>query len=168
MWNFFSILILSQAIFGCKQAEPETYLLPEGFKGKVNIIFNQENGAAPKYSNRRRVYEIPISGILLTKFRDQYGLVDHKYYYVNSIGKRTELKVLHDDTYKDSAVAANREEIGIFYDGTTGVYGNSDDQKSLKYQEFIVSNFNKLDVSFKLENQNSFKTRLKEALGHYF
>lgn len=73
--EFSSILILSQSIFGCKQAEPEPYLFLERFRGRSNIIFNQENGAAPKYSIGRGVYEISISGILLKRFRDQDGLV---------------------------------------------------------------------------------------------
>lgn len=168
MFNLLWVFIAMQAMFGCKQAEPETYLISESFKGKVNIIFNQEKGALPKYENGRRVYEIPISGVLLTQFKDEYGLGDHQFYYVNSAGKRTALKVLHDDIYKDSTSTANRDEIGIFYDGTTGVYGNSGDPKALHYQEFVVTDFNSLDSFFKSENQNAFKARLKEAIGYDF
>lgn len=168
MFNLLWVFITMQAMFGCKHAEPETYLISEGFKGKVNIIFNQEKGTAPKYEKGRRVYEIPINGVLLTQFKDEYGLVDHQFYYVDFAGKRTLLKILHDDIYKDSSSLANRYEIGIFYDGTTGVYGNSGDPKALHYQEFIVSDFNSLDSFFKPENQNVFKATLKEAIGYDF
>ena len=138
------LVILLQCSFSCKQPEPETYLIPSGFTGKVNIIFNQEKGMAPKYENGRRLYEIPPSGILLTQFKDEYGLVSHQYFYVDSIGKRTTLPILNDTAFADNQPTHDKNEIGVFYDGTTGVYGNSGNTQSLKYQQFFITSFTNL------------------------
>ena len=73
------------SLTGCyNHPEPETYLIPKGFTGRVNVIFNQKNGAAIKYENGRRIYEIPSNGILLTQIKDEYGIINHQYYYVDS------------------------------------------------------------------------------------
>ena len=103
------LIILLQAITSCYQkAEPETYLIPSFYTGKVNILFNQTSipvkytneynkdtiytsqiGAPIKYENVRRIYEIPYTGILLTQFKENDGFIDRQYYSVDSEGKRT-------------------------------------------------------------------------------
>ena len=58
--NIIWILAIVINTLSCQnQPEPEDYLIPEGFKGRVNVIFNQQNGVPAKYENGRRVYEIP-------------------------------------------------------------------------------------------------------------
>ncbi len=157
------IFSLLQLITGCKQPEPETYLLPYGFKGKVNIIFNQSKGASAKYENGRRLYEIPSNGILLTQFKDEEGIVNHEYYYIDSTGKRTELKIFSDDE-KDKI----KDTVGVFRDGTVGVYGNSSDPKSLSYQEFYVTNGSEIDSYFTLQYQKRFDDMVRQATGYEF
>lgn len=150
-----SLLVLSS----CSQtAEPETYLIPQGFTGRVNIIFKRKDGAPPKYENNRRVYEIPPNGILLTQFKDEYGLVDHQYYYVDSNGKKTPLKI-----FNDSMPNVNRDVTGIFLDGTTGQYGNL--PNAVWWQEFVVSNYKSLDNFFTPEYKKQFEDKLKRATG---
>ncbi len=156
-----SWLLIMVSLLGCKNPEPEDYLIPQGFVGRVNVIFNQKDGTLPKYENGRRVYEIPASGIFLTQFKDEYGLVDHQYYYVDSNHKRTPLKIYKYDYNKDGTVkwiVKDTNEIGIFSDGTTGQYGNSDNSKSVKWQEFVLSSYTGLDT---LEPLNSFENRVK-------
>jgi hypothetical protein len=166
--NLLLITALISNMAGCKQQQAEIYLIPQGFKGKVNIIFNQDKGVGPKYEDGKRLYEIPITGVLLTQFKDEYGLVNRQYFYVNSNGKRMRLKKLEDDAFSDTTSSYGRDEVGIFYDGTTGVYGNSNDPKALRYQEFTVSDFNSLNSFYKPENQADFKRKLKETVGYEF
>ena len=90
-------------ISSCQRAEPETYLIPSEFKGKVQIIFNQnaipvkykneygrdtiytpQLGNPIKYESGRRVYEIPSNGILLTQFKNNDGFIDRKYFLIYS------------------------------------------------------------------------------------
>lgn len=49
------------------------YLLPDNFQGNVIILFNQLGGANPEYLDGFRVYRIPHSGVLKTKFESGHG-----------------------------------------------------------------------------------------------
>lgn len=163
MFNLIWMFSLLQFMTSCKQQpEPETYLIPYGLKGKVNVIFNQPNGASVKYENGRRLYEIPESGILLTQFKDEDGLVNHQYYYVDSTGNRQPLKIVLE------ADNNNANEVGIFRDGTVGVYGSSDNPKSLKYQEFYVTDAKDFESYFSQEYQQKFEDKVKELTGYDF
>lgn len=164
MGNLVLIFSLLQFVTACKQPEPETYLIPYGFKGKVNVIFNQSGGAAVKHENGRRVYEIPLNGILLTQFKDEEGIVNHEYYYADAAGKRTPLEIF-SDKHKDKAAA---EVTGVFRDGTIGVYGNSTDPKSLSYQEFYVTNGREFESFFLPQYQKRFDDKVKEVTGYKF
>jgi len=87
------IFLITQILTACSNPESEDYLIPQDYKGRVNIIFNQKQGAEIRYENGSRVYEIPSSGILLTQFKDEYGRTDHHYFYVEKTGKRTKLEI---------------------------------------------------------------------------
>ncbi len=51
------------------ESSVETYVLPAGYRGAVHVVFDQPNGAPAKHLSGRRVYEIPPSGVLFTRFR---------------------------------------------------------------------------------------------------
>jgi len=144
----------------CRQKTPvpETFLIPQGFTGRVNIIFNRKDGTIQKFEDGRRVYTIPPSGILLTQFKDEYGIVDHQYFYVDSSGKRTALSI-----FKDSATDFNQTAIGIFLDGTTGQYGKM--PKAVWWQEFVVASYRNVDSFFTLEYKKQFENRLTKEIG---
>lgn len=147
----------------CKQQpEPETYLIPDGFKGKVNIIFNQPNGSPVLYENGRRVYVIPSNGILLTQFKNEDGFVNHEYYYVGSAGTREKLQIF------DNEQETKENSFGVFRAGTTGIYGNSSNLKSLRYKEFYIVNKDSLDNYFKLDYQRQFNELIKQLTGYNF
>ena len=163
-YKAFIVSIFCVSFLSCNNPEPETYLIPQGFIGRVNVIFNQKGGAKPKYENGRRIYEIPNDGILLTQCQEEYGLIDHRYYYIGANGEKTALKIYQYDHNKDGTVKwkiNNPNEIGIFNDGTTGQYGNTGSANSAKWQEFIVSSFNALDS---LESLDSFNKRISKLI----
>lgn len=143
--------------------EQELYLVPYGYKGKVNVVFNQLKGVPAKYEEKNRVYEIPINGILLISSEMEVGIVERSFYTVDSLGRRSLLKTFNDDDFQ-----GNKAEVGIFYDGTVGVYGNSDDKEPLDYQEFIVSSYEGLDVFFKPECKRAFHEELIRVIGRRF
>ena len=150
------------SMLSCSNPEPEDYLLPEGFKGRATVIFNQKEGASPKYENGKRVYEIPANGILLTQFKDEYGIVNHHYYYVDSNGKRTALPIYQYEYNKDGTtkwIVKNENETGIFSDGTTGQYGEG---TSAPFQFFTVSSYNGLDT---IESNDIFNHRINKLIG---
>lgn len=149
------------ALYSChQQAEPETYLIPEGFTGKVNIIFNRKEGKPVKYEDKRRVYEIPADGILLTQFTTNDGFINRKYYYKMQSGELKPLRSFESDTAE-----IKKDEVGIFLDGISGVYGNSGDPSALEYQEFLVSSFNSKDSFFTDEYIKTFYKKIEKISG---
>src|SRR5579872_1899917 len=157
------VLLIGDGLFGCKHPEAESYYIPESFKGRVNIIFNQSKGESSTYENGRRVYQVPANGILLTQFKDEYGIVDHQYYYIDGRGNKKPLPIFKYEYNKDGStkwIIKDKYEIGIFLDGTTGGYGNS----NIKYQEFIVSDYATLDSFYLSKYKNDFTRQLQEDL----
>jgi hypothetical protein len=78
------------------KAEPEVHLIPKGYKGPVIIIFDDKQGRPEKYENGKRVYEIPMDGVLKTQFKKQQGFIepnDLKYYYYDNV-ERHEIRYL--------------------------------------------------------------------------
>ncbi len=149
------------SITGCdNHPEPETYLLPKGFTGRATVIFNQKNGLPIKYENGRRVYEIPANGILLTQFKDEYGIVNHQYFYVDSRDSRTALPLFGEEHNPDGTtkwLIKDKNEIGIFFDGTTGQY---DEGQKAPFQMFVVCNYIKMDSFFTPEYKKQFENKL--------
>ena len=151
----------------CNQkAEPETYLLPKGFTGRVNIILNQKEGSPIKYEDKRRVYEIPADGILLTQFTINDGFIDRKYYYVDSVGNRTNVpiyKYVHNDDGTIKWQIKDSNEVGVFLDGTSGQYGNP--PNAVWWQMFMVSSYNNYDSFFTKQSKKEFEEKLTKKLG---
>lgn len=72
----------------------ETYLIPKDFTGTVYIITEPEKGVSRKYNFFNRVYEIPITGVLFTQFRQRPGYHIRKFYVLEDDGTHTPLGVL--------------------------------------------------------------------------
>lgn len=115
-----------------------------------------------QYENGRRLYEIPPNGVLLTQFKEETGITNREYYYQDTTGKRLPLTKLSDHAI------GNNDTIGIYRDGTVGIYGNSSDPKSLPYQEFYVTNSREFEFYFTSQYQKEFDDRVRKATGYDF
>ena len=61
-------------LIACVQkGERSVYILPKDYAGFVIVLYNQSDGVGEKYNDDKRLYEIPASGILKTKFSAVYG-----------------------------------------------------------------------------------------------
>jgi hypothetical protein len=69
----------------------ETFLIPNDYRGRVNIIHKKDCGIILKKTEKGLIYEIPNDGILLLSNDLKYGFIDHKYYLIDKNGKKTEL-----------------------------------------------------------------------------
>jgi hypothetical protein len=78
-------------LFGCDNGEQEIIVAPKGYKGYIVIIFNQKDGQPAKYEGKKRVYEIPQSGILKTQFTANYGWREFAEYYYGKIASENRL-----------------------------------------------------------------------------
>lgn len=62
------------------KANSEIFVLPDGYTGAVIILFDEDNGTPEKLDDDgNRVFEIPSSGVLKTKFKFQEGFRDISY-----------------------------------------------------------------------------------------
>jgi hypothetical protein len=110
--RFFLVLIILLSISSCSKKDEDVFILPEGYVGYIAIIFNQDEGTAEKYVDGKRVYEIPPSGILKTKFNADYGWAKFPEFYYGSLeGKKIPYKYDFKNLPTDSIVA---------FGGTTG------------------------------------------------
>lgn len=82
-------------------ARPETILLPNNFKGVVYVIYDEHIGEPKAYEGLRRIYKIPETGVLFTKFPQTKGIHNRKFFYVNKNGDRKELGILDYGEYNE-------------------------------------------------------------------
>lgn len=72
----------------------EKYIIPEDFNGVVYVITDKENGQDKEYDFYERVYRIPASGVLFTKFNQKAGINNRTFYQINKRGELKKLGVL--------------------------------------------------------------------------
>src|SRR5688572_10192310 len=48
-------------------SEPETFLIPENFRGQFEVLFNEPCGQPVSPQEGRRIYDIPESGVLIVR-----------------------------------------------------------------------------------------------------
>ena len=101
-------------------ARPETFLLPDNFKGVVYIIYDKDFGDPKEYEGLRRVYKIPETGVLFTKFPQTQGIHNRKFYYFTKNGDRKELGILDYREYNEKytinprATEPPRDSLAVF------------------------------------------------------
>lgn len=127
--------ILSFMLTSCNtNGEQEIIVVPKNYKGYIIIVFNQEDGVPAKYEGKKRVYEIPQSGVLRTQFKVNDGGREFAEYYYDKIAPENklpsfvEIKKVPTDTVvgfmgangtvKKSSKSEERLEFCEFYIGT--------------------------------------------------
>ena len=134
---------------------PATYLIPEGYKGNVMVVFNQADGRNEEYEGRRRIYKIPPTGVLFTKFKDEEGFINEEYYYINQSGQRTKLGVLDSRHFNEEWTLEKnpheppRDSLAVFNPGTMGTLGNSSDKNHKIFIELSVGTYNDKGPNFR-------------------
>lgn len=82
-------LILIVVFVSCNNNhDKETYVLEEGFRGEVFVIYDNKYGEDIEYLEEgHRIYRIPSNGVLLTQFKTNDGpyLKSDKTFYIGSI-----------------------------------------------------------------------------------
>lgn len=149
---------------------PETFLIPENYRGRVNVIYKEGCGIKLEKSKEGLVYKIPNDGILILDKEQKYGFIDHEYYLVGQNGKRTELPKMDVRDFNEEWTSEKnpneppRDKLGVFHWGRTGSSGiavnengianNEDEQYT--YKEFYVSTYNNLSERFNFKYERKF------------
>jgi|SRR5450432_2788441 len=158
------IIYVITFLAACNYSTPETYLIPNGFQGRVNIIFNKPNTDYTPIENGRRVYRIPGNGILLTRSRyESGGFINHDFYYLNSMGDKTPLKIfkyVYENNGNTHWVVEDSVVVGIFEDGTVGSYPG----REVVYEDFVVSSFKNLKKYNSQSANDSFRNQVDNAV----
>lgn len=90
---------------GCNRAEPETFLVPDGFTGHILIVQGRAEGAPAVVEDGRRVYMIPADGVLITQATENTGTVDERFFYLRPDGTRREVTEREFSTLPDTPQA---------------------------------------------------------------
>ena len=94
------ILLLCGSCCVFAKATEVDYLIPDGFRGGVIVLYNQADGVKPqKTQDGTLVYKIPKDGFLKIKPKFERKNYKFKYYFFDAQDKRTEIEYLYPDTY---------------------------------------------------------------------
>ena len=115
-------LITVVLFYSCrKDAEPETFLIPNNYEGAIVLLFDQNDGLDEEYSEGRRIYRVEQNGLLKTQFsKTKHGRLDQDYYYIDSLGVRTQVLEVFD--FGNSNPGTNYVMNGIY-----GMFTNNED-----------------------------------------
>jgi len=144
--------------------EKETYLIPEGYKGTVLVIFNQPDGEKPEHEDDRRIYRIPQTGILFTQLKDEQGIINQEYFYISPSGQKRKLGVLDTRDFNEEWTTEKnpheppRDSLAVFNPGTMGTMGSSDDKNSKVFLQLSVGTYNDM------KNLNDFSNDYIDSL----
>ncbi|NTS41833.1 hypothetical protein HRG84_13030 [Flavisolibacter sp. BT320] len=105
--SFFLSGILAMPLLmpaGCRSAKvPEAestlpiFLIPEGYSGTLHVVYGEKCGVQPETEDGRPVYRFPENGLLVLQVREEYyNKVGAVYYYVDTAGRRQEIKQVID------------------------------------------------------------------------
>lgn len=142
------IIILSfLLIFQITKAEPETFLIPKDLRGEIVVFYAESCGQPPLYENGRRIYKIPESGVLITRFKKNSGHLDQKFYLVDESKNKTEIPQFHWQDFETEqrnwkhfnstpATELTKDSVGAFWAYGAETYGIS--KNSLSY---IIATF---------------------------
>jgi len=88
---FAVVVIVAIAIgtIGISKQKSHIYVMPSGYTGWVQIIYNQEDYSALPKERRAILHNIPLDGILKTSSAPTSGGMT--FYYVDAQGKRSEI-----------------------------------------------------------------------------
>ncbi len=137
-----------------EKGEDEIRILPLGFRGPVIIIFDEQDGLPCEYDKSgKRVYRVPVNGILKTKCKkNPTHFVENV--YEDSSGTR--IKVPYLDNNKGSF----KDSIYVLWEASSGVHTKIENKeiiyKSLESHSFIVGSVDELD-SLKILQQKLFQ-----------
>ena len=149
---------------------PETFLIPDKYRGRVNIIHKENCGILLKKTDEGLIYEIPNDGILLLRNEQEYGFIEHNYYLLNKSGIRTELPKMDVRDFNEKWTTEknpnepSRDKLGVFHWGRTGSTGITRNEKGIQtnqdeqysYSEFYISTYSNLTEKFNFKYKRKF------------
>ena len=69
--------------FSLPRAETEVFFIPQNFRGKIAVIYNQNCGQPLSRENNKRIYDVSKTNIFITSESKTLGLLDRQFYFVD-------------------------------------------------------------------------------------
>lgn len=165
-----SILIFWPIWTQINSVGPEIFLIPEDYRGRVNIIFKEGCGQEITRTEEGLIYSIPDNGILILNAEQKFGIIEHTYYLVDKNGNRTELPKMDVRDFNEKWTTEKnpdeppRDKLGVFHWGRTGSQGKNIDEEGNvtnenelhTFSEFYVSTYNDLTERFDFKYERQF------------
>jgi len=149
-----------------KTVTPETFLISKNYRGKVNIIHGQRCGETLKMNKDRLIYSVPNDGVLIVSDDIETGLINHKFYLIDSNGTKTELPTMDVRDFNEKWTTEknlnepSRDKLGVFHSGRVGSSTSTSNSKKYSYQEFYISTYSDLTDKFDFKYERKFDSIL--------
>lgn len=140
-------------LFIYNYSTPKTILIPKNFDGNLRVVYDQKCGSNYDKTDGVKTLTFPENGILiLNEDFDRY--VNYKYYLIDELGNRTEIRQIF--TFSDKVQKRPCVLVGV--SGTIGqtIEANTKNQeeKGITYSDFYVYNKDTVDrTDFKYQQK---------------
>ncbi len=163
--------------FYLNKAESETFLIPTDYRGEIVIFYDEACGQDPVIERGRRIYQFSKEGVLITKFKENRGYLDQKFYVVDENENRTEIPQFvrqNFDTekkewgdYQSTPVEEfTKETIGAFHSYGTETYFFSPKSISFSISDYRYFDRDSEDISLERKQFTESAVKLlKECRG---
>lgn len=141
------VLFVFFANYQFNKAQPETFLIPNDFRGEIVVFYDENCGQPDVEENGRRIYQISKYGVLITRFTENNGFLDRKFYLVDGDGNKTEIPEFQRqnfETEKKEWRLFQRSQVEGFTKETVGAfwaYGADTYRLSRNSLGYIVSDY---------------------------
>lgn len=135
-----SILAINLAFIGSAAAlslgsTTEKFLIPEGYKGDVYVIYNTPGGVPEQRTRREIIYVIPSDGVLSVREPMTYNFTKSEYFYQHPDGTLEKIRNYWPTTIpKTPENLSDDRDFGVYFPRT----GNYSDGCFIQYQQFYV------------------------------
>jgi hypothetical protein len=112
------------------------FLIPEGYKGDVYVIYNASDGVPERRTRWHVTYVVPSDGILRTQGAMTRNFTKSEYFYQRPDGTLEKIRNFWPSTIPETAEnLSNDKDLGVYFPRTgTGTYSNG---CAIKYDQFL-------------------------------
>lgn len=132
---------------------PKIFLIPKNYNGKLRIVYEEKCGQKLRTEDGKEIFEFPKNGILILSEKFN-GNINHKYYFVDSKGIKTEIPQANIDKQNLRFPNVSILGAGTMSDKEIKIGVSSDyDIDAVKYTDFFVNQKENDDFDYKKEQK---------------
>ncbi len=152
-------------------AESETFLIPQNYRGPITVFLDEDCGSEPSWEDRRWIYNVLPTGVVITKFQQNVGYLNQMFFLVDEAGNRRKIHKFNWQKF-DAELAEwgqmqgrdsdplTKDTVGIFH-----WYGAETYYTSQKSINLLIDDYKIFDVDEKtrwLDRQEWVKSAIEQ------